>query len=685
MRASRCGRTAAVVCGVLGVIGLGAPVGAWASTCPATGSCGFVFTGSEQTFTVPADVFSVHVTAVGAAGGGLRPGLGGTADATIPVTPGETLYVEVGGVGTPSAGGFNGGGAPGTGSTGNDGGGGGASDVRTVACGVATPCSGPSLSSRLVIAGGGGGSGAQGAQATGIAPGGDAGSAGSTGGNATAGVDGGGGGGAGTSSGGAGGPGGAGPGGTAGTAGGIGTLGTGGGGGGETAGSGNSVGGGGGGGYFGGGGGGGGGVKVGDQAAGGGGGGGSSLAPGGIVGTSGAAASVTLTYGPDTTAPTIAIARPASGPGYARGSTVYASYTCTDEANGSGVATCQGPVASGHAIDTSAVGKHTFTVTTSDRAGNATSQTVSYVVYGPPSASIAAPAPGGIYARGELVATRFACSEGPFGPGLARCTDSNGAAGSATSVSSRSGTGKLSTRKLGAHTYSVIAGSSDGLGGRAQISYTVAAPPAIAITSPADGATYTLGQLVKVHYTCKDGVFGSGIKSCTGKVRKGFPVNTLGLGHLTFTVTAVSKDGQQTSKTVSYRVPGTLGAPFALDTGSGPRLDFPRVTEFHHPQKTCTPRGRLRFCAPKPARIALSGAALTTAANSELSKWNLAYVHRTSAAAQTVILMTRGADGRPASVITLDKALLTKVKIVGEHTASPTVNITIIAESVSVK
>jgi glycine rich protein len=121
----------------------------------------FFPTGGQQTLAVPAGVSTVHVTAVGGSGGGdglgTPGGFGARASADLSVSPGQVLYVEVGGnagsgLGS-GAGGFNGGGAGGSGS----GGGGGASDVRTspmVASG--------SLASRLIVAGGGGG-GASGA------------------------------------------------------------------------------------------------------------------------------------------------------------------------------------------------------------------------------------------------------------------------------------------------------------------------------------------------------------------------------------------------------------------------------------------------------------------------------------------------------------------------------------------
>jgi hypothetical protein len=124
----------------------------------------FTFTGSEQPWVVPSGVTSVTITAIGAAGGSTDTvntgGDGASVFSTVPVFPGEILYVNVGGVGGngsptgPSApGGFNGGGTGGfTGA-----GGGGASDVRTIATGISG-----SPGSRLVVAAGGGGAGSDG-------------------------------------------------------------------------------------------------------------------------------------------------------------------------------------------------------------------------------------------------------------------------------------------------------------------------------------------------------------------------------------------------------------------------------------------------------------------------------------------------------------------------------------------
>ncbi|MFH0852047.1 MAG: glycine-rich protein [bacterium] len=131
---------------------------------PPTGTVTFNYNGSQQTWIVPADVNSITVDVKGAQGAnghdanspyaGATPGTGargGRTQATISTTPGETLYIYVGGVASGYTGGYNNGG-----SGGNDvygaygGGGGGASDIRR---------GGTALTNRVAVAAGGGGGG----------------------------------------------------------------------------------------------------------------------------------------------------------------------------------------------------------------------------------------------------------------------------------------------------------------------------------------------------------------------------------------------------------------------------------------------------------------------------------------------------------------------------------------------
>ena len=114
------------------------------------GSQTFSYTGSEQTFLVPGACAAVSIEVWGAEGnggsGGATGGKGGHAAGDLTVTPGETLYLHVGGKGAA----FNGGGSGGSSGGGT---GGGASDVRK---------GGNGTGNRVIVAGGGGGGGGRG-------------------------------------------------------------------------------------------------------------------------------------------------------------------------------------------------------------------------------------------------------------------------------------------------------------------------------------------------------------------------------------------------------------------------------------------------------------------------------------------------------------------------------------------
>lgn len=92
----------------------------------------------------------------------------------------------------------------------------------------------------------------------------------------------------------------------------------------------------------------------------------------------------------DNVSPTISITTPADGATYTQGDTVPAAYSCADT-GGSGLASCTGNVANGAAIDTAAVGPHSFTVNAADNAGNTNGATVNYTVQAPAPTDSTAP------------------------------------------------------------------------------------------------------------------------------------------------------------------------------------------------------------------------------------------------------------------------------------------------------
>jgi hypothetical protein len=84
-----------------------------------------------------------------------------------------------------------------------------------------------------------------------------------------------------------------------------------------------------------------------------------------------------------------------------------------------------------------------------------------------------------------------------------------------------------------------------------------AAAPAITITTPAEGATYTVGQNVTAGYSCTS---PSGTATCTGKivggaeVANGDPLPVTTAGEFVFEVTAVDSTGATNTVRVKYTV-----------------------------------------------------------------------------------------------------------------------------------
>lgn len=124
----------------------------------AQGVTSFIYTapGGVQPYTVPPGCTQIAVDMAGGKGGDGNAsgtgGKGGRVQCNVNVTPGQILYVYVGGAGvnySTSTGGYNGGAQGGS----NGGGGGGSSDISVNASTTIT------ARSRLVVAGGGGGGG----------------------------------------------------------------------------------------------------------------------------------------------------------------------------------------------------------------------------------------------------------------------------------------------------------------------------------------------------------------------------------------------------------------------------------------------------------------------------------------------------------------------------------------------
>jgi hypothetical protein len=81
-----------------------------------------------------------------------------------------------------------------------------------------------------------------------------------------------------------------------------------------------------------------------------------------------------------------------------------------------------------------------------------------------------------------------------------------------------------------------------------------ATDPAVAITTPPDGASYVLNEVVNADYGCSDATSGSGLLSCVGDVPDGSAIDTSTVGPHSFTVNAEDNAGNTSSATNTYTV-----------------------------------------------------------------------------------------------------------------------------------
>ncbi len=170
----------------------------------------------------------------------------------------------------------------------------------------------------------------------------------------------------------------------------------------------------------------------------------------------------------DATAPTIDAVSPGPDGVYEAGATIVADYSCSDEAGGSGLATCAGSVPDGQPIDTS-LGTHLFTINASDNAGNLASQTINYAAADRVAPRISISSPMGSYGLLHLLLSppraQFSCADDVGASGLATC---------AASVDGRPvANGAAVPTGFGSHTLTVTAGDNAGNTRTQTTTYTI--------------------------------------------------------------------------------------------------------------------------------------------------------------------------------------------------------------------
>jgi hypothetical protein len=220
----------------------------------------------------------------------------------------------------------------------------------------------------------------------------------------------------------------------------------------------------------------------------------------------------------------------------------FVYYTCNSQV--SLVVSCNGSQPVAATLDTSSAGLHRFSVTATDVAGRQRTVTVIYTVldFTAPTVSLTTPNDGANYEIGDNVTVEFACSDGAGGSGIQYC---NATQPNAT---------PLDTSRIGTFTFQAFALDQAFNGTTRTVTYRVvdSRPPSITIKTPADGASYGLGDHLTINYSCADS--GSGIQSCTGTSSSGTDLDTSQTGSYSFRVTASDAAGNTTTTTTAYTI-----------------------------------------------------------------------------------------------------------------------------------
>jgi hypothetical protein len=106
-----------------------------------------------------------------------------------------------------------------------------------------------------------------------------------------------------------------------------------------------------------------------------------------------------------------------------------------------------------------------------------------------------------------------------------------------------------------------VSSTNGGNGNSDTESLTVVGPPTISVSTPHNNATYNFGERAITTFSCQEAANGPGIEDCSGEVddstsdlTSGARLPTSVAGTHTFTISAVSGDGEVVTDTINYKV-----------------------------------------------------------------------------------------------------------------------------------
>jgi hypothetical protein len=132
----------------------------------------------------------------------------------------------------------------------------------------------------------------------------------------------------------------------------------------------------------------------------------------------------------------------------------------------------------------------------------------------------------------------------------------------------------------------VVSCTATSAGGTSTASVTIKRDktlPSASITTPANGASYTQGQVVTASFACSDSL--SGVAQCTGTVPNSTAIDTATAGPKTFTVTPTDLAGNVGA---AAQVPYTIITPSLTLSVTPASLNFGTVRRFNLRTKSVT-------------------------------------------------------------------------------------------------